>query len=125
MPQLQGMIEKARVSNLSNDITGLLIKLEGGYIQYVEGHKNHIVMLYEKLLRDERHHSLELLKRGNIEKRRFGKWSMLFQNVTKEQIRDIEKRKNRNSNFRFLRDNNVAASTQLALTLISKFELGN
>lgn len=125
VPELNRLVLNAQVFNKKKDITGLLIKLEDNYIQYIEGKKNNIVMLYEKLLRDDRHHSLQLLKKGDISARRFAHWSMELKHVTAEQIVAIEANKNLNTGFKLKNNVHSSSNLNLAMGLIKNFETAN
>ena len=48
------------------------------FVQCIEGPPEGIESLWQSLLRDERHHQIELLSRGPVKGRRFPEWSMAF-----------------------------------------------
>jgi len=90
--QIKDLANKAAKKNTLLNITGLLVRKNNGFIQYLEGPKTAITMLYEEILRDERHHSVTLLKKGHIIKRKISGWSLslLLKHVTSEEIQRIE-----------------------------------
>jgi hypothetical protein len=60
---LTSLLNKSRVDNLANDITGMLLYMEGRYfseyegrfMQVLEGSESNVRKLFEKIAKDERH----------------------------------------------------------------------
>ncbi len=75
---LFNLLSLCRVKNKRMDITGHLLYTEEIFVQCIEGPPASIESLWQSLLRDERHHDLELLSRGPASQRRFNDWSMAF-----------------------------------------------
>ncbi|MEK6154107.1 BLUF domain-containing protein [Flavobacteriaceae bacterium 3-367] len=82
--QIQEMLEKARVFNETQGITGCLLHYDGVFIQYLEGNQLKVLTLFDKINKDPRHKDLILLSHGYIEKREFKKWEMAFENFMGE-----------------------------------------
>lgn len=76
--QLFDLLTQAQERNARLGITGHLLYLRGQFTQCVEGPAASLDTLWQSLLRDERHHSIELLVRRPAEERRFPEWSMVF-----------------------------------------------
>ena len=120
--QIEKLTNEAAKKNSLLNITGLLIRKNNGFIQYLEGYKTTISILYETILRDKRHHSITLLKKGYIKERKFGAWSMLLKHVTSEEINKIETLKTKNSkSFKIANSGNL----NLILDLIKTYENPN
>ncbi len=75
---LFNMLSEARAKNALMGITGHLLYTEEVFVQCIEGPPEAIASMWESLQRDPRHHNIELLARGPLEKRRFTDWSMAF-----------------------------------------------
>ena len=75
---LFNLLTQARLRNQQLQITGHLLYLDGQFTQCIEGPSENIELLWQSLLKDDRHHSIELLARQPIEERRFAEWSMAF-----------------------------------------------
>lgn len=75
---LFNLLTEAQIRNQSLDITGHLLYLNGRFTQCIEGPARNIELLWQSILRDSRHHAIELLNRQTTEKRRFTHWSMAF-----------------------------------------------
>ena len=92
LTQIEAMLEKARLFNSANNITGCLLFYEGEFIQYMEGNQVKVLKLFDKISLDKRHTKVQLLSHGQIEKREFNNWSMAFKsvNVKNDQLQYIE-----------------------------------
>jgi hypothetical protein len=75
---LFNLLTEARLRNQRMQITGHLLYFEGRFTQCVEGPGHSLDTLWQSLLRDDRHHDVELLARFAITQRRFPQWSMAF-----------------------------------------------
>ena len=62
--------------NPLDGVTGILLFNGEAFMQIIEGAETAIDDLFERLLKDPRHHSVELRDRRKIEKRFFPQWSM-------------------------------------------------
>ena len=65
--------------NQGVDITGMMILYNGAIIQVLEGSKDTVTSLYEKIFLDQRHKNPITLYGDVIEKRDFPNWSMGFE----------------------------------------------
>jgi Sensors of blue-light using FAD len=75
---LFNLLSLCREKNKRMDITGHLLYTEEFFVQCIEGPPQSIEALWQSLLRDDRHHNIELLSRGPLQERRFADWSMAF-----------------------------------------------
>lgn len=78
---LRALLATARVNNQRLDVTGMLLYHERSFIQALEGDEAAVMGLYERIARDPRHGSVEILLKGRIQKRNFGAWRMGFFNA--------------------------------------------
>ena len=76
--ELQELLTKARKNNHSLNISGMLLFHEGSFIQALEGNKDSVNCLYNKIAEDKRHSETRVLYRGDQEERDFDTWSMGF-----------------------------------------------
>lgn len=70
------LLRQARENNRGHGITGMLIYVEGSFLQYVEGPQKEVEALIARLERDNRHHGLIRLTEGWTRQRIFSDWSM-------------------------------------------------
>ncbi len=79
--ELLELLRQARENNARNQITGMLLYKDGSFMQAFEGEEENAVRLHEKILADTRHKNIITLLTESLEERRFGDWSMAFQNL--------------------------------------------
>ncbi len=72
------ILEEAITRNSKEQITGCLVYFNGSFIQILEGAKENVLSTYDKILKDKRHHLIDLLWENDSEKRFFEKWDMGF-----------------------------------------------
>lgn len=87
--EINALLVQARHFNINNDITGVLLYIEGDFLQVLEGRKDTIEKLFENIKRDKRHKSVIVIYEGNKIKRQFPDWSMGFHSSTYELLRNI------------------------------------
>ena len=75
---LLGILEIARKHNASKGLTGLLLYRDGFFIQALEGPEGEIDILYERIKKDIRHHTVLQIYKKAIAQRAFGDWAMGF-----------------------------------------------
>jgi hypothetical protein len=83
---LRALLAQAQRRNEQAGLTGVLLYNDAHFVQVLEGGAAALDALYERLLRDLRHHDLVLLARGPIAARRFGVWAMSFHAVEPAQL---------------------------------------
>ena len=71
---------QSRVANALQRITGMLIFDGIRFCQYVEGSKNDVLALFERICADSRHAAITLIHQGPLQERRFNKFSLAFAN---------------------------------------------
>lgn len=73
---LRGILEQSRSKNLHAGITGLLVHIDGVFVQALEGGRAEISRLLFRLTADERHTDVTLLSFGDIAERTYATWTM-------------------------------------------------
>jgi hypothetical protein len=85
--ELEAILVPSRAANTRLGITGLLVYRyssdtdSGHFIQVLEGERSAVRALYDKIVRDSRHHTKIVLGEGEMPARMFAEWSMGFKNV--------------------------------------------
>ena len=73
--ELPLLLEQSSLENQAVDITGLLLYTpDGRFVQLLEGRKQHVLDVYERIMRDSRNHTCEVLMEGPWSKRSFTSW---------------------------------------------------
>ncbi|WP_280153096.1 BLUF domain-containing protein [Piscinibacter sp. XHJ-5] len=80
---LVAVMKAARAHNASAGITGVLIFTDGVFLQLLEGGRNAVSALYNKITRDARHHDVVLLSYDEVPERRFSGWAMGQANLSR------------------------------------------
>ncbi len=86
---LKEILEVSRSNNTGLSVTGLLLYHDGNFIQVLEGEKDVIKGLYEKITIDNRHAYMFKMLEGTLEKRNFPDWSMGFKTLTSAQFSEL------------------------------------
>ena len=87
--ELSGLLRFARQKNAKEDITGMLLYAEGSFFQVLEGEEKKIRLLFEKIEKDRRHHSITIIIQEPIAERSFGDWTMGYADITHEDLDTI------------------------------------
>jgi hypothetical protein len=90
--ELHFLLEQSRRNNEQYNITGMLLymqsrvqrKLDGRFMQLLEGRERDVREIYERIRQDERHHHVMLLTEGFEQKRSFEDWSMGFRAIDED-----------------------------------------
>jgi Sensors of blue-light using FAD len=80
---IQHLLERARISNAAQGITGMLLLIEGSFFQVLEGEAAVVDKVYEAIAADSRHDRVTQIIREPIARRSFGEWSMGFSAVAR------------------------------------------
>ena len=72
------LLERSRKKNLGLGITGMLVYMNGSFMQMIEGDKPAVLKLFESIKHDSRHTGVIEIMAGEIPDRNFEDWSMGF-----------------------------------------------
>ena len=78
LKDLDAILEEATATNSIRDITGCLIYHNNFFVQILEGNKNDVLEVFEKIKTDKRHHSVTMLWESTVDKRYFSEWNMAY-----------------------------------------------
>ncbi len=84
--EIQNILASCKKNNVGLSITGLLLHTNRRFLQVVEGEKDVIVDLYEKIKGDPRHGGVNLRFLEPIDERAFGNWYMAFKDLGSDEI---------------------------------------
>ena len=87
---LKQLLNKARMKNQAQQITGMLLYLDPYFIQVLEGEYEVIGETFDRIKKDERHYKVSVIYKKEIQRRRFYNWTMGFNRVEKEEIEKME-----------------------------------
>lgn len=86
---LEDIVNGSQKRNTSFDITGLLIYLNGHFLQVLEGEEESVERLFSNIKRDDRHHMVEAISKSQIKDRLFAKWCMAFQSLDSTELKKL------------------------------------
>ena len=78
IPEIYGMLSKAKDYNAEHGITGCLLYHNNQFLQLLEGEENQVLNLFQRISMDERHRDIQILESNHTERRVFDDWSMAF-----------------------------------------------
>ena len=116
--ELEALLAKSRENNSKLNITGILLYSEGNFIQAIEGKKEDIDYLFNKISLDPRHRFIIKLYQKPITERMFSEWSMGLRKVNKSGLSlvpGLSDFMEDNTSSEILK-NNSSAVTQLLLS---------
>lgn len=79
--QLLDLLNTAKSNNEEVGITGMLLYKGGNFLQVLEGEKEAVESLYNKIRKDPRHKSVMTIFVRPLKERVFGDWKMGFANL--------------------------------------------
>lgn len=87
---LLSLLKTCRTNNSAGDITGTLLYENRTFFQVLEGERNTIEQLFEKIKRDKRHKDVTLIEKKPIGERQFPYWSMGSQKLSSLDLKNVE-----------------------------------
>ncbi|WP_045837965.1 BLUF domain-containing protein [Hyphomicrobium sp. 99] len=84
---IEEILEKARVNNTKANLTGALIFNSGCFAQVLEGPRDCIAEIFERIQCDPRHTEVQVLEYEPANERTFPNWSMAFIGVREKDER--------------------------------------
>jgi hypothetical protein len=98
---LISLLTTSRIANKKTGITGILIYMQGKFIQVLEGDQQKVEAIYRKIQGDSRHKQIKKVMVGNSPERIFNDWSMGFKNLSELDFISLSGFKNIDSFFTF------------------------
>lgn len=86
LEDLEDILEHAQGSNASSGITGALVYVDGYFLQILEGERDGVQELMERISRDLRHETVSVLQASEISTPAFSDWKMAYVSATPEQV---------------------------------------
>lgn len=75
---LNAILDASRRNNARRGVTGMLLHLDHGFLQVLEGPKDTVLEVFAAIERDPRHIGLRILMQHDVRQRLFAKWTMGF-----------------------------------------------
>lgn len=87
--ELIALLRECRDFNRAHGITGMLLYIQGKFIQVLEGPQQEVTSLFDLIARDSRHQRVTVVLEGDSEHRHFKDWSMGFRRLTPHEARQL------------------------------------
>lgn len=116
--ELTDLLQKCRENNLKKNITGMLLYIDGKFIQVLEGKKNDISELFNTILSDKRHRKVSKIIEGRCVKRNFKDWTMGFRRISS---RDTSEASGFNQIEDYFRNLEITESSHVTLVFLRLF----
>ena len=84
--KLYKILVEARVNNKLSDVTGLLVFVDGKFLQVLEVEQDVVSSLLDKISKDRRHKDLKVVYKANIEQRTFASWQMAYVSLSPKEL---------------------------------------
>jgi hypothetical protein len=78
------LLEQSRSRNQKQHITGMLLYLNGTFIQVLEGAEKDVNEIYDAIVKDVRNTGNIVIKKEEISERTFPDWTMGFKHLTRD-----------------------------------------
>jgi hypothetical protein len=88
--QLLALLMQCRTNNTARGLTGMLLYGNGTFLQVIEGEDAVVDRLVATIEADPRHVGMRRLSRRSIERRQYADWSMGFERVTDDGLRQVD-----------------------------------
>lgn len=84
--ELKNLLSNSKTKNITKEITGLLLYIDGDFLQVIEGNKKDVLNLFELIKTDKRNRSVIPVFSDFVENRQFPDWSMGFSQLTYNEL---------------------------------------
>ncbi|WP_394759175.1 BLUF domain-containing protein [Flavobacterium sp.] len=88
--ELKQLWIKAKSNNEKINVTGILLYIDGDFLQIFEGEKEIVQNLFELIKIDKRHKSIITVYNNTIDKLVFPDWSMAFSSTDYKEIQKLQ-----------------------------------
>ncbi len=88
--ELNAILDISRAKNRRLGVTGMLLHLDNGFLQVLEGPKPAVLEVFSKIERDTRHIGVRVLVQKEVEERLFDGWSMGFDRLSERNPRTAD-----------------------------------
>lgn len=79
--EIPELLQRARIANAKQEITGMLLYIEGAFLQVLEGEPEIVDAAFGRILKDSRHGELTVLGRESSPARAYEGWTMMHKTL--------------------------------------------
>ena len=78
---LDDILAAGRANNLAHGLSGILIHIDGGFLQILEGERDVVMQVYGRIAEDRRHAHPRVLVDRSVPHRSFPDWSLGYEHL--------------------------------------------
>lgn len=86
MADLENILADARAGNQRRGVTGVLVYVDGVFLQILEGEEPVLRALLKNIAADPRHAGMKVFHQAAVESRTFADWRMAYLSATPQQM---------------------------------------
>jgi FAD-dependent sensor of blue light len=79
--EIPELLQQVRVANAKQQLTGMLLYINGSFLQVLEGPPEQVDAVFGKLQIDKRHTDVRLISRETLSERAFEGWTMMHKTL--------------------------------------------
>ncbi len=87
--ELDAILKASVRNNGPRGITGILLYLDGCFMQVIEGEAQPVIDTLARIMTDTRHRDIVVLNEADIEQREFSRWSMGFRRIAPANLAEL------------------------------------
>lgn len=86
LDEIENILEASRANNQVEQVTGMLMYKDRLFVQILEGEKDHVFSVYDRVKNDTRHQGVQIIEESEVPKRQFDQWIMGFKFLTQDDL---------------------------------------
>jgi acylphosphatase len=87
--EISALLDQCRRKNATLGVTGMLLYQNGSFLQVLEGEREAVDQLFEKISADPRHARVTKIVEEPIAERAFANWSMGYPRISSQELASI------------------------------------
>lgn len=115
---LYAILRAARANNAAHQITGMLLFINGRFLQVLEGESGAVGEVFDRIAADAQHTDVRVLRDAAINTRRFPDWSMGFEQVDDDALRAALRDLDDDGGWHDIQNTNLILNSAAAETLL-------
>jgi Sensors of blue-light using FAD len=79
--EIPELLKQARLANARQELTGMLLYIDGSFLQVLEGQPDMVEAMFAAILLDKRHSQITLIARETILERAYEGWTLIHKTL--------------------------------------------
>lgn len=86
LDEIENILEASRTHNQVDQVTGMLMYKDRLFVQILEGERDHVFSVYDRVKHDTRHQGVHIIEELEVTERQFDQWIMGFKFLTQDDL---------------------------------------